>query len=96
MENPNGGADGAMDSDPAHLKHRAEAGAVSKRSCKRTTFRTSRLLDFASEKELVTQTGHGTDEWPLVVLKKLVDNALDNCEEAGIAPVIIARMDQKS
>jgi hypothetical protein len=33
---------------------------------KRETFRTSRELDFFSEKELVAQTGHGVDEWPLV------------------------------
>lgn len=54
----------------------------------RQTFRTSRLLDFCSERELVKQIGHGTDQWPLVVLKELVDNALDAAEEAGIAPVI--------
>jgi DNA topoisomerase VI subunit B len=55
---------------------------------KRTTFRTSRLLDFCSEKELVAQTGHQKSDWPLVVLKELKDNALDACEEAGVAPVI--------
>jgi DNA topoisomerase VI subunit B len=54
----------------------------------RTTFRTSRLLDFASEKELVAQTGHRREQWPLVILKELVDNAIDAAEEAGIAPVI--------
>jgi len=54
----------------------------------RTTFRTSRLLDFCSEKELVAQTGHQTDEWPLVVAKELIDNALDACEESGVAPKI--------
>jgi DNA topoisomerase VI subunit B len=54
----------------------------------RATFRTSRLLDFASEKELVAQTGHRREQWPLVILKELVDNALDACEEAGIAPAI--------
>jgi DNA topoisomerase VI subunit B len=51
----------------------------------RTTFRTSRLLEFCSRKELVAQTGHEPDAWPLVVLKELVDNALDACEEAGVA-----------
>ncbi len=35
----------------------------------RTTFRTSRLLDFCSEKELIAQTGHRPEGWPLVVLK---------------------------
>lgn len=54
----------------------------------RTTLRTSRLLDFASEKELIAQTGHRPEQWPLVILKELVDNALDACEEAGAAPVI--------
>ena len=57
----------------------------------RTTFRTSRLLEFCSRKELVAQTGHEPDAWPLVVLKELVDNALDACEEAGVAPEIAVR-----
>jgi DNA topoisomerase VI subunit B len=60
----------------------------------RATFRTSRLLDFASEKELVAQTGHRREQWPLVILKELVDNALDACEEAGVAPVIMVKVDQ--
>jgi DNA topoisomerase VI subunit B len=59
----------------------------------RTTFSTSRLLDFCSEKELTAQTGHGTDEWPLVILKELLDNALDGCEEAGIAPEVTVAVD---
>lgn len=54
----------------------------------RTTFSTSREMDFFSEKELVTQTGHEVGEWPLVILKELIDNALDACEEADVAPVI--------
>jgi hypothetical protein len=41
----------------------------------RTTFRTSRLLDFCSRKELIAQTGHREVQWPLVALKELVDNA---------------------
>src|SRR5262249_34298962 len=55
---------------------------------KRETFKTSRLLDFCSERELTKQIGHGTDRWPLVILKELTDNAMDAAEEAGIAPVI--------
>jgi hypothetical protein len=54
----------------------------------RTTFLTSREMDFFSEKELVTQTGHNIQEWPLVIVKELTDNSLDACEEADIAPVI--------
>jgi DNA topoisomerase VI subunit B len=57
-------------------------------SLSRHVFKTSRLAEFCSEKELVNQTGHDSDDWPLVVLKELIDNALDACEEAGAAPVI--------
>ncbi len=32
----------------------------------RTTLRTSRLMDFCSRKELIAQTGHQPDAWPLV------------------------------
>ena len=55
---------------------------------KRTTFTTSRVMDFFSERELVTQTGHGREEWPLVLVKELIDNALDACDEAEVPPVI--------
>jgi DNA topoisomerase VI subunit B len=54
----------------------------------RETFKTSRLLDCCSERELTKQIGHGSDQWPLVILKELVDNAIDAAEEAGIASVI--------
>ena len=45
----------------------------------------------ASE-ELTAQTGHPSEEWPLVIVKELIDNALDACEEAGIAPEISVRV----
>jgi DNA topoisomerase VI subunit B len=54
----------------------------------RLVFTTSRLAEFCSEKELVNQTGHDSYDWPLVILKELVDNSLDACEEAGTAPAI--------
>jgi DNA topoisomerase VI subunit B len=60
------------------------AGAV----LNRTTFSTSRLLEFCSRKELVAQTGHEPEDWPLVIIKELTDNSLDSAEEAGVAPVI--------
>ena len=60
----------------------------------RATFRTSRLLDFFSVKELTAQTGHAPADWPLVVLKELLDNALDACEEAGVAPAITVTVDE--
>lgn len=59
----------------------------------RQTFTTSRLMDFFSRKELVTQTGHDVHEWPLVCLKELLDNSLDACEEAGVPPFISVRVD---
>jgi hypothetical protein len=46
----------------------------------RETFRTSRLLDFASTKELIAQTGHQPTQWPLVVIKEVIDNEVDACE----------------
>jgi DNA topoisomerase VI subunit B len=54
----------------------------------RATFSTSRTLEFCSAKELISQSGHEPDEWPLVILKELIDNAADACDEAGVAPVI--------
>ena len=45
-------------------------------------------MEFCTKRELQNQTGHGVMQWPLVVLKELVDNALDACEEAEVAPVI--------
>jgi DNA topoisomerase VI subunit B len=54
----------------------------------RTTFTTSRLLEFCSEKELIAQTGTPVKDWPVYLLKELVDNALDACEEVGRAPEI--------
>lgn len=59
----------------------------------RVAFQTSREMDFFSERELITQTGHGKEEWPLVIVKELMDNALDACEEAGIAPIISVAAD---
>jgi len=63
---------------------------------KRTAFSTSRLLDFVSEKELTLQCGYGLHDWALVVVKELVDNALDACEEQGIAPEITVTIDEAS
>jgi DNA topoisomerase VI subunit B len=54
----------------------------------RVAFRVSRLMEFCSEREFVNQTGHHIYDWPLVILKELLDNALDACEEAEVAPKI--------
>jgi DNA topoisomerase VI subunit B len=73
----------------SHASHYEKKQALSlPPKLNRTTFRTSREMDFLSEKELVTQTGHGVSEWPLVIVKELMDNALDACEDIDTEPVI--------
>jgi hypothetical protein len=72
---------------PATL--RAQRGRIAERE----VYRTSRLLDFASQRELTAQIGHPSYQWPEVVLKELIDNALDAAEEAGIPPVVHVRLD---
>ena len=62
----------------------------------RKTFTVSRLAEFVSESELVKQIGHPVADWPLVILKELVDNALDEAEEAGVPPVIEISVDEAS
>jgi len=54
----------------------------------RVAFTTSRLAEYCSEKELVAQTGHESLDWPRVIIKELIDNAIDACEEVEIAPVV--------
>jgi DNA topoisomerase VI subunit B len=59
----------------------------------RTTFTTSRLLDFCNRKELIAQTGHQPDSWPLVLLKELIDNGIDACEDKGTPPAVTVTVD---
>src|SRR5262245_46800934 len=59
----------------------------------RVAFKVSRLMEFCSERELQNQTGHAICDWPLVVGKEVVDNALDACEEAEVAPEITISLD---
>jgi DNA topoisomerase VI subunit B len=54
----------------------------------RVAFRMSRLAEFCTLRELQNQTGHSAFEWLTVLFKELMDNALDACEEAEVAPVI--------
>jgi DNA topoisomerase VI subunit B len=56
---------------------------------KRTSFVTSRQLEFFSEKELTMQIGHPVPLWPSAILKELIDNSLDACETAAIAPRLL-------
>jgi DNA topoisomerase VI subunit B len=59
----------------------------------RVAFKVSRLMEFCSERELQNQTGHSVYDWPLVVAKEAMDNALDACEEAEVAPDITVIVD---
>jgi DNA topoisomerase VI subunit B len=54
----------------------------------RVPFTVSRLMEFCNRRELVNQTGHDVSEWALVILKEATDNALDEAEEAGVAPIV--------
>jgi hypothetical protein len=45
----------------------------------RTTFETSRLLEFFTDRELSMQIGASRSTWPLALVKELLDNALDAC-----------------
>ncbi len=52
----------------------------------REAFRISRSLEYFSEAELTKQIGYRRELWLLAIVKELVDNAIDNAEEAGILP----------
>lgn len=52
-------------------------------SIARVAFTTSRDLEFFTESELTTQIGYRGGLWPLVLIKELIDNAIDVCETAG-------------
>jgi DNA topoisomerase VI subunit B len=54
----------------------------------REWFETKRQLEYFSGKELSMQLGAPPRRWGVVLLKELVDNALDACETAQIAPEI--------
>ena len=73
---------------------KSPAGQVKRTELKRQVFTTSRELEYFSESELTTQTGYPKEQWwPGVVVKELIDNSLDACEQAGVAPVIAVDFD---
>ena len=68
---------------------KSPAGQGKRTELKRQVFTTSRELEYFSESELTTQTGYPKEQWwPGVVVKELVDNSLDACEQAGVAPAV--------
>ena len=62
----------------------------------RTTFTTSRTLEFFSERELTMQLGVSRDRWALAILKELLDNALDASEQTDRPPVITVTEDDEA
>lgn len=54
----------------------------------RTMFETSRAAEYFDARELQAQTGQPRYEFATVVLKELLDNALDAAETAGVAPEV--------
>ena len=54
----------------------------------RTHFQISRSAEYFDVRELQAQTGQPVYKFGEVVLKELIDNALDACESVGVNPVI--------
>jgi DNA topoisomerase VI subunit B len=77
---------------PGRVERKVEAKPAPKLA--RVNFSVSRLMEFCSQRELQNQTGHSVSEWPLVVAKELLDNALDAAEEAEVAPEITVIVEQ--
>ena len=60
----------------------------------RTASTTDRALEFFTESELTTQIGYGVELWPLVLVKELIDKALDACEAtAGMSVKLLELSD---
>src|SRR5580704_17200455 len=66
------------------------AGAAVRRIAvlERSTFETSRALEYFTDKELQAQIGHGVEYWPVAILREFIDNALDACEADDVLPEI--------
>jgi DNA topoisomerase VI subunit B len=58
----------------------------------RTTFEMSRASEYFDTRELQTMTGQPVEGFAAVVLKELIDNALDAAETAKVQPVIDVRV----
>jgi DNA topoisomerase VI subunit B len=60
----------------------------------RTTFETSRAREYFDSLQLSALTGVPTNQFDSVVLKESIDNALDACEMADVAPEIDVVVDR--
>ncbi|MGH3547089.1 MAG: ATP-binding protein [Pseudonocardiaceae bacterium] len=63
---------------------------------RRTVFATSRAAEFLERRALQSQTGQPVERFAQVVLKELLDNALDAAESAGVHPEISIIIDTTS
>ncbi len=62
----------------------------------RETFTISRQLEYLSENELTKQLGYSRELWPLVLVKELIDNSVDNAEEIGVQPEVAVTIEDSS
>lgn len=62
----------------------------------RTTFETSRLLDYFSVDGLRAQTGYEPRWWAEMAFEELTDNGIDAAESHGMTPKIRAVIDEQS
>jgi DNA topoisomerase VI subunit B len=60
----------------------------------RTAFVTDRALEFFTDQELTTQIGYRKELWPLVLVKELIDNALDASDD--VPPEIVITLDKNA
>jgi DNA topoisomerase VI subunit B len=61
---------------------------MSANKLERTTFSASRAAEYVEASQLQAVTGQAKQNFAGVVIKELADNALDACEEAGVAPKV--------
>jgi len=61
----------------------------------RTTFETSRAAEYFDARQLSALVGVSQDGFASVCLKELVDNSLDACETAGVAPVVGVKVERE-
>lgn len=63
--------------------------ATPKPTVQRVRFQTPRNFDFFSEESLTKQIGYQRKQWPIALLKELIDNGFDACEIGGTATPLI-------
>jgi hypothetical protein len=58
----------------------------------REAFSMSRSMEYLNETELTKQIGYPWHVWLEILLKELLDNSLDHCEEIGKLPVVVVTL----